>query len=246
MAGVQRHHLVLDVNAGGGLLTWEAVRRAPEGGVWALTADEKRGDALRQMADQMGELERPFILIGPLSELDYLLELRGESNIKFDRIVGRNLIGGKLSIVNYQLSIVNLKKLLGENGRLSLIQSIPRHTQRLYKLIDWTGHEQLGEQVAIAEEAIYHDADDPLVNWDEHDLEVGAVREPPLLEQQTEQRRLSQAHLDRWFGDGDRSYGGRLGLTAVDLEKVKGIYGRQLRDKVVEWGSVVAYVIITP
>jgi putative ATPase len=51
LAGVQRHHRVLDVNAGSGLLTWEAVRRAPEGGVWALTADQQAGQALRQMGE---------------------------------------------------------------------------------------------------------------------------------------------------------------------------------------------------
>jgi len=243
MAGVLRHHLVLDVNAGGGLLTWEAVRRAPEGGVWAFTADEKRGAALRQMADQMAELERPFILIGSLSELDYLLELRGEANIKFDHIIGRNLKTGALTIDDWQLTIDNLRGKLGKNGRLSLIQPIPRHTQRLYKLIDWAGHEaglkSLGEQVAIAEEAIYHDADDPLVNWDERDL-----GENIQLERQMEQRRLSQAHLQRWFGGETGSYGERLGLTAVNLKKVQEIYGRQLRDKVVEWESVVAYVTV--
>ena len=30
---LQRHGLVLDLNAGSGLLTWEALRRVPEGGV---------------------------------------------------------------------------------------------------------------------------------------------------------------------------------------------------------------------
>ncbi len=91
LAAVQRHHRVLDVNAGSGLLTWEAVRRAPEGGVWALTADQQAGEALRQMAEKLPELERPFILIGALNELAYLLALRGEANLKFDRILGRNL-----------------------------------------------------------------------------------------------------------------------------------------------------------
>ncbi len=35
-ARLQRHSLALDLNAGSGLLTWEALRRAPEGGVWSL------------------------------------------------------------------------------------------------------------------------------------------------------------------------------------------------------------------
>ena len=41
-AALQRHSLVLDVNAASGLLTWEALRRAPEGGVWALTYEPPR------------------------------------------------------------------------------------------------------------------------------------------------------------------------------------------------------------
>src|SRR5690606_21301680 len=53
MASVQRHHLLLDANAGSGLLTWEAVRQAPEGGVWAITADEAAGEALRQQAARL-------------------------------------------------------------------------------------------------------------------------------------------------------------------------------------------------
>ena len=34
--GLPRHGLVLDLKAGSGLLTWEALRRVPEGGVYAL------------------------------------------------------------------------------------------------------------------------------------------------------------------------------------------------------------------
>jgi precorrin-6B methylase 2 len=37
LAQLQRHHVVLDLNAGSGLLTFEALRRVPEGGVYACT-----------------------------------------------------------------------------------------------------------------------------------------------------------------------------------------------------------------
>ena len=40
-AEIKRHGIVLDLNAGTGLLTWEAVRCTPEGSVWARVADEK-------------------------------------------------------------------------------------------------------------------------------------------------------------------------------------------------------------
>ncbi len=51
MAAVGRHHLLLYLNAGSGLLTWEALRQAPEGGVWALTPEAGSGEALRQMSN---------------------------------------------------------------------------------------------------------------------------------------------------------------------------------------------------
>ena len=51
-AVIQRNHLVLDLEAGTGLLTWEAVRQAPEGGVWALSSDAKNGEALREQANR--------------------------------------------------------------------------------------------------------------------------------------------------------------------------------------------------
>jgi putative ATPase len=48
-----RHSLVLDLKAGAGLLTWEAVRRTPEGGVFALARSRRDADALRQLAERL-------------------------------------------------------------------------------------------------------------------------------------------------------------------------------------------------
>jgi len=264
MAVVQRHHLVLDVNAGSGLLTWEAVRQAPEGGVWALTPDQQAGEALRQMAERLPELERPSILIGPLLDLDYLLELRNETDLQFDRILGRNPItqlpnpstsSGQGYSITQLLNL--LKQRLHPDGRIALIQPIPRHSQRLYQLVDWNGREALRDKVAAAEEAIYHDETDPLVNWDETDWET-AVQEANLIgqiitERQAEQRRITPAHLARWFPDettyqAKPAYGQRLlaaGLTAEEVVEVMGVYGRQLQNQTVTWQGMVVYLLAT-
>ena len=248
LAGVQRHHRVLDVNAGSGLLTWEAVRRAPEGGVWALTPDQQAGQALRQMGERLPEVERPFILIGALEELNYLLELRGEADLRFDRIMGRNV----LTIDDLRLTIGRLTQWLAAEGVICLLQTLPRYTQRLYALVDWAGHEALREKVVAAEEAIYHDPADPLVNWAEGDLET-AVRDAGLtvrlvVERQAEQRQIGPNQLARWFGAGsDRpSYGERLaeaGLSAAEVGEVERLYRRQLEGKVVGWETAVAFVL---
>ncbi|NJN55925.1 MAG: hypothetical protein HC804_14975 [Anaerolineae bacterium] len=154
LAAMQRHHLILDINAGSGLLTWEAVRRAPEGGVWALTADPQAGDALRQMAEKLPEMERPSILIGALTELPYLLSLRGETEQQFDRILGRNLFTDyRLPITDYE-ALGKLREWLLLDGRLCLIQTIPRHGQRLGQLVEWGGQAKLQEKVTAVEEHI--------------------------------------------------------------------------------------------
>jgi putative ATPase len=261
LAAVQRHHLVLDLNAGTGLLTWEAVRQAPEGGVWALAADDQPGEALRQQAQRLPEMERPHVLIGLPEELSRLLALRDESDLRFDRIMGRNPMS------TYQLPITALldaiRELMLPDGRLCMAQIVPRHGQRLYELVDWAGVPQkLAEKVRAAEEAIYHDAADPLVNWDESDLEAalresGFAQVQVVVERQVEQRRITAGHLERWFGSGATSagegesrlsYGQRLqagGVTGKEIEKVRQVYERRLLEPLVDWHSRVAFVVAT-
>jgi len=251
MAGVQRHHLILDANAGSGLLTWEAVRRAPEGGVWALAADESAGEALRQQAARLPEVERPAILVGEPAELDYLLSLRGEADVRFDCIMGRNALS-RPDRSSEACQVLADHLLPG--GRLVLSQSIPRHTQRLYDLIEWGRDAELRDKVIAAEETIYADPADPMTNWDEHDLraalEAAGLTDIRLtVEEQTEERLITAAHLDRWFGagaaDGRPSYRERLaagGVMPDEMEKIERLFRNQLLDRAVGWQSRPAYI----
>ena len=271
MAAVQRHHLVLDLNAGSGLLTWEATRRAPEGGVWALTADATAGEALRQQAARLPEMERPVVLIGAPEELGYLLSLRGEEDVRFDRILGRNAFSRPdRSSETCQV----LANLLLPGGRIVLSQSIPRHTQRLYDLVSWGRATALREKVVAAEEAIYANTADPLVNWDADDLRAalagaGLGDARVNVETQTEERLITAGHLERWFtpspspregvgedstkaplpkgeGMGARlSYGQRLlagGLSAVEVGKVEKLFREQLAEQTVGWRTQIVYL----
>jgi len=250
LAGVQRHHLVLDINAGSGLLTWEALRQAPEGGVWALATDGESGEALRQQAARLAELERPTILIGSPGELADLLELRGEEDVRFDHILSRNPHSVNLFTAEV---LRRLAELLLADGRLTIAQTIPRHGQRLYTLVEWQGADGLAEKVAAAEEAIYTDPSDPLVNWDENDLftRLAAVFqvETQQLTPEGRRQRITTAQLDRWLapeGDGERpSYRQRLaaaGLSAAECDQVAARYRRQLQEQVVDWETAVLYL----
>ncbi|MGD2077923.1 MAG: AAA family ATPase [Chloroflexota bacterium] len=254
-AAVRRHHLVLDLNAGSGLLTWEALRQAPEGGVWALTADTNTGQALRQQAQRLPEVERPVILIGQVGELAQLLALRGEEDVLFDRILGRNaftLSEDRVEALQATLAV------LRPGGRLGLAQVVPKEGQRLYELLDWGKQSDgLAETVRQAEETIYSDANDPLVNWDAAgllaDLEAAGFQEVEIqADRQTGRRRISGADLARWFPedgayqDDERpSYAQRLaeaGLETDEIMRVRDLYERQLRGQVVTWRRTFLYL----
>ncbi|MEO0868379.1 MAG: AAA family ATPase [Cyanobacteria bacterium J06642_11] len=128
----QRHHVLLDLNAG--LLTWEALRQVPEGGVYACAHTPETYQALTEQAQTLTDLARPHFLSTSLSKLTETLNTTA-SNIMFDGVVGRN------ALQSYDGRSVLLKKLanyLQPNGHMVLAETIPFRTLRLYSLLSPT------------------------------------------------------------------------------------------------------------
>jgi putative ATPase len=250
-AAIERHSLVLDLNAGTGLLTWEAVRRTPVGGVWTLAADERTAEALRQQADKLEALTRPVVLFGTLEDLPDLIAAQGQGDVHFDVIIGRNALTRRSDKAAAARIIASL---LAENGRLSLSEVVPRHGQRLYRLVDLSPlDETLVQRLTPAEEAIYADPEDPMVNWEAPDLEAallgaGLSDVHVQAETVTTQQHIGAEHLARWFGAGpDRqrlTYARHLRqhLSAAELVQVQSLFERQLRDQSVAWTSQIVYL----
>ncbi|NOZ28790.1 MAG: AAA family ATPase [Chloroflexi bacterium] len=249
-AGLQRHHLVLDLNAGSGLLTWEALRRVPEGGVWTLARTAREAEALRELAARLPEVERPIVMQGDLDELPELLAARGDADVRFDAVVGRNALTRH---PDKPAALRRIATLLRPGGRLSLAEAIPRRAQRLYRLVplDRLGSD-LAERVIQAEEAIYADPDDPMVNWDASDLEAALEAAGlsdirlEVVEQPTEVH-ITPALIERWFDSASKdrpSYGQRLAahLSAEQIDEVRDLFARTLTGQTVAWVSVIAYV----
>jgi putative ATPase len=252
-ARIQRHHVVLDLNAGTGLLTWESLRRAPEGGTWALARDRQAGEGLRQQAERLPELERPVVLVGEVAELPALLALRGEGALRFDAVVGRNALG---RLTGKAEELQRLAGWLRPGGCLSLAETMARHAQRLYGLVDLSRlGGDLGQRVRGAEEAIYANADDPLVNWEAADLErllVQAGVDGVVVETEAQAGDLlgSAAVLDRWFAldaEADRpSYAQHLlrgnRITPEELAAVRAEFQRQLAGQAIPWRTETAFI----
>jgi putative ATPase len=252
-AALQRHSLVLDLNAATGLLTWEALRRAPEGGVWALTADPQVGAALQQQAERLPEVERPTVLVGEVVQLPGLLRARGAEEVRFDAAVGRNVL---TRCTDKTAALRAIHTCLRHGGCLSLAEVVPRRGQRLSALVDLTELDTaLVARLQAAEEAIYHAADDPQVNWDSTDLAAMLhsagfeLRAALTVEVQEDERHLTAVHLARWFSrsaEGSRpSYASHLlsHLTEEELWRVEGCFRRQLLDQVVPWQVTLVYII---
>ncbi|PSN20366.1 AAA family ATPase, partial [filamentous cyanobacterium CCP5] len=149
LAPPQRHHRILDLNAKTGLLTWEAVRQVPEGGVFARVATPQDQQAIEEQAASLPELSRPLVMQGDLRDLPALLMAAlgttvevegGGSGVPItgicDRILGRNALGSepdKLAILQV------LAELLGPGGVIVLAETVPRYSQRISGLISPDG-----------------------------------------------------------------------------------------------------------
>jgi putative ATPase len=248
-ARLARHSLVLDLKAGSGLLTWDALRRAPEGGVYTLARSARDADALRQQAQRLEEMERPIVLQGDLADLERLLA-GAETPRRFDALVGHNVL---VDVADKTAAVALLLPWLAEAGVISLAERIPRHTQRLYRLVDLTElNKRLAQRVVAAEEAIYTRDDDPLVNWDAEGLaalwSATGLRVEVATETESAEVRVTAGLLARWFapgGDDRPSYAQHLAaeLSAGEIEAVAALFQRQLLNQTVDWHSRTAYVV---
>ncbi|MGQ9681777.1 MAG: AAA family ATPase [Anaerolineae bacterium] len=253
LAALERQELVLDLRAGNGLLTWEAVRRVPAGGVWAL-AEPGEIAALRSMAERLDAMGRPLFLTGSLEDLEALIAAQGQGAVRFDVALGRNAFGGKGDAAQKAQA---LAAVLRSGGRLVLAEALPGRAQRLYRLVDLDllGAD-LAARLAEAEERIYRDATDPILIWQPEDLaaalqKVGFAGVRFDVQTHSSPQRISAQQLERWFrtegAGGRRSYVERLRehLTEEEVTAVRALYFRQLREQTVNWTSTVAYLSAT-
>ena len=249
-AKIQRHGIVLDLNAGTGLLTWEAVRRTPEGGVWALVGDDRAAAGLNGQAMNLNEMDRPVIITGPLERIRELVSNEGEGEVHFDAIVGRNAL---LPVPDKPAAVEVVSRLLAPEGIISLVETVPRRGQRIYDLVDHQGLDgKLVEKWIAAEESIYEDSGDPMVNWNPEALahafeQAGFAVKNFNWEQSAVEIFVSEAVLNRWFPEKDDvsrrpvrpSYRERLCtlLSPKEVEKIRRHITEKLAGKQVSWIS---------
>ncbi|HEY9862486.1 MAG TPA: AAA family ATPase [Candidatus Obscuribacterales bacterium] len=251
LAQPQRHHIILELNGGSGLLTWEALRRVPEGGVYVQVPTSTDVERLQTQADALPELLRPAILQGALPQLPTLL-ITQAPQIQFDHILGRNVL---MAAVEKSALIRTWIPFLQSGGEITLAETIPRHTQRLYRLLDTAKVEpDLYQRLIMAEEAIYTESSDPRMNWDSTDLplvfEQAGCRAQVETAKTKAEMYISAALIERWFAiaPDTPTYAHHLShyLSKAEIDWVRALFQRCLQDQSVPWESAIAFILATP
>jgi putative ATPase len=244
-ANPQRHHLILDLNAGSGLLTWEALRRVPEGGIYACIADPIQAQSLQEQSAALPELLRPIVVKTAIEFLTLPADLR------FNLILGRNVL---MKVVDKVAAIESLHKYLQPNGQIILAEAIPKQAQRLYNLLPENALKPaLKKALQKAEDQIYNNLNDAMVNWDisdlQHYFEQAGFVATVQTECSTSQSLITATLLDRWFSTKlePASYRDRLSLVLKpdDIAIIETAFRHTLLNKTVNWSSTIGFVHAT-
>jgi arsenite methyltransferase len=154
---------VADVGAGTGLLTLGAVERVgPEGDVVAIDISV---DALEELRANTAAPNIAYF-VGSAD----ILPLMDES---VDAVITRSV----LIYVDDKAEVAReFHRVLRSKGRVSIFEPVNKHNLRLWQALDLSPLGDLGKRVQAWTEAYYANTADPMLNFDEADLEEFFVR----------------------------------------------------------------------
>ena len=223
----KRHFNVLDVNAGGGFFVWEALRRSTEGSVYALTATDSEKEIIDFHASELDEVRRPIVI----SDASFENRMkRLPEKIRFEIILARELF---LKSCRTPETAALLRTKAAENGRLLVLQTLPRFSTRLSQLLPpLPSLSKPTEQMRAAEEKIYSDRTNPLLTIDSDSLtnllEAAGWETVSREEKEIDGfRSIPKERIESWFSP-DGLYGRRLeqetaaALKALCLDRIAG------------------------
>jgi putative ATPase len=244
---IGRHHNVLDLHAGRGLLLWEAMRLTPEGAAAGLVWDGRDGEVLAHYAAERPSSERPLFIGRTISQFtidDLPADWRG---VRFEHMVGRNVrLDGRTEPPYAAL----FRSFLAPQGRVSLAERVPRRSLRLSELVRdaWPDGARTLERL---EAALFANPDNPLVNWDETDVEKSLTGAGLRIVHREivpypEKRLIGPEEISHWFKPDPKTdgYGKRLAeiMSAREQKTFLAKLEKILAGREAEWRTEVFFI----
>ncbi|MCQ2604218.1 MAG: AAA family ATPase [Spirochaetia bacterium] len=236
---IQRHHKVLIPGNDRGLLTWEAVRKTPEGGVFVLVDSVQDEYFFKDYPSLLSDIEKP-------SPMNISLTAYSESrdHLQFDIIAGRNF----MTRDDKQAGFRALYELLEEDGCCSVAQIIPVLSSRLsdfiLKYLDADDRNRFLE----CEKKLFNDSDNQLFNWNHETLAENArmtgFEVHCIMKEFMENRLVMDKDLQNWFNsDNPYSYGAVLTAESEQLKnRVRNVAANVMENQTITWKSVYAFL----
>lgn len=249
-AGVRRHERVLVADAREGLLLWEALRQAPEGGVVALARTERERALISGYAERLEEIERPAVLVhsSAAPDLKAIQDAAGYS--VFDIVIGRDVLAaasdksaliGSWRAAFQEARIVLAECPASEGGRLSRVPGLRE-----------AAGANLVDRFAAFEEGFYGSSDLPALSWSSEDVPswltaAGLADCKVETERRDYGRVFSERELSSWFSLSS-PYGKSLtaAFPAPEMDKLRQSLGRIVLAGPVPWPFTVVYIEIPP
>lgn len=230
-AELKRGDVVLDLNAGSGLLTWPSVRACQEGGVYSWCLQREEGETLNALAQSLPWPHRPVIGWGAIEEVQ-------KNGVRFNKIFGRNLFDRSVEMGE---QLQRVLRLLTQDG--VFIAADPSHEEALHLSYQLETHFSPEREAPEIDRELWE-------NWRKIERNVYAevsrsLTEPMMLQvfhdecstyasklhslnlstlKNTRSLRLTHQRISQWLGDYETSYLSRLrqaGLNEGDALKIK-------------------------
>lgn len=129
----QANARILDLNAASGLLSFEALRRCPDGGVFSVITPSEMADSFESLMSKRPELERATVA---RTDAISASSLDAFGDIEFDAIIGRNHLH---TCDDLAALLRAARDRLAPCGKIAFSNILPADMPRIYSLADATG-----------------------------------------------------------------------------------------------------------
>ena len=242
---VARHHCIVVAGDNVGMLLWEALRQAPEGGVWGWFGDTRGLEVARHYAQHLPVPQRP-----QLQAFDFgAAKALGEPapKLRCERIIGFNTL---TRCRERATLLTTFGACLDPQGWLVLAETIPQRCQRLSQLAE--RDPQLGEvatRLRAIEEQVVATGPHLLSGWDEENLatliaDCGFDDVTCDLQYYHDTRRLQEHDLQRWLLHGESEWTKAAARICSEEERrhiCRSLVAR-FGEAPIEWRVAVAYL----